>query len=191
MSVAAVLLGAYLTGSMNFAIAVSRLVGFPDPRTQKSGNPGASNVARVAGRGWATAVLLLDLARAIFIRGLAARFCPVEAAPWAGLALIAGNRFPIFHKFKGGKGVAAYLGFVAATQPWFALLACTGWFGTYSVTRVSALASMTMLLVLAVAAIRELPVAFLSMLGTSLTVALIVAGHRSNLRAWRRHQSHD
>ena len=110
-------MASYLFGSLNFAIIVLRICGFPDPRTAHSGNAGASNVARVAGQPIAGLVLLLDVARSVSVQLAAARFCPSQWIAWAGLALILGNRFPLYHGFRGGKGVAAYLGFVGAAQP--------------------------------------------------------------------------
>jgi acyl phosphate:glycerol-3-phosphate acyltransferase len=181
----AVLVACYLLGSLNFAIAVLRIGGFPDPRTLHSGNPGASNVARVAGRPRAGLVLLLDMARAVSVQWAATRCCPSEWIPWAGVALILGNRFPLFHGFRGGKGVAAYLGFVGATQPGFALLACGAWLACYLPTKIPALASMAMLLVLAGAALRASPTTIAAVSGTLLTAALIVVGHWKNWVAWR------
>jgi glycerol-3-phosphate acyltransferase PlsY len=181
----AVLAASYLFGSLNFAVVVLRIGGFPDPRTLHSKNPGTSNVARVAGRPMAGVVLLLDLARAVSAQLAAARFCPPEWIAWAGLALVLGNRFPLYHGFRGGKGVAAYLGFVGAGQPWFALLACAAWLLTYLPTKIPALASMAMLLVLAGAALRASPLTILSVSGNLLTAALIVTGHRRNWIDWR------
>ena len=186
MATIAVLVASYLVGSLNFAIIVSRIGGFPDPRTLHSGNAGASNVARVAGRPLAGLVLLLDMARAVSVQWVAARSCSPGWIPWAGLALILGNRFPLFHGFRGGKGVATYLGFVGAAQPWFALLACGAWLAGYLPTKIPALASMAMLGVLAWAALRSSPITIASVAGTILTAALIVAGHRSNWAAWRK-----
>ena len=181
-----VALGAsYLFGSLNFAIAVLRLGGFPDPRTLHSSNPGTSNVARIAGRPIAGLVLLLDLARSVLVHLVAAQFCPPNEVAWAGFALILGNRFPLYHRFRGGKGVAAYLGFVNAAQPWFALLACAAWLAVYLPTRVPALASMAMLLILVGAALRASPLTVVSVSGTLLTAALIVVGHRSNWVSWQ------
>jgi len=181
----AVFVASYLFGSWNFAITVLRIGGFPDPRTLHSGNPGTSNVARVAGRPLAALVLLLDMARAVSVQWVASRLCPPEWIPWAGLALILGNRFPLYHRFRGGKGVAAYLGFVGAAQPWFALLACGAWVVSYLPTKIPALASMAMLLVLTWAALRASPFTIASVSGTLLTAALIVAGHWKNWVAWR------
>ena len=181
----AVLVASYLVGSLNFAIIVLRIGGFPDPRTLHSGNPGTSNVARVAGRPLAGLVLLLDMVRAVSVQLAATRFCPPDFVPWAGLALILGNRFPLFHGLRGGKGVATYLGFVAAGQPGFALLACGAWVASYLPTKIPALASMAMLVILAGAALHASPFTIASVSGTLLTAALIAAGHRKNWVAWR------
>ncbi len=184
----AVLVATYLLGSLNFAIAVLRIGRFPDPRTLHSGNPGASNVARIAGRPVAGLVLLLDMARAVSVELAATRFCPADAVPWVGLVLILGNRFPLFHAFRGGKGVATYLGFVAAAHPWLALLACGAWLVTYLPSRIPALASMSMLLVLVAASVRTSSFAIAPASGTLFTAALIVASHRSNWAAWRKRE---
>jgi glycerol-3-phosphate acyltransferase PlsY len=185
MATFAVLVASYLSGSWNFAITVLRMGGFPDPRTLHSGNPGTSNVARVAGRSLAGLVLLLDVARAVSVQFAATRFCQPDFVPWAGLTLILGNRFPLYHRFRGGKGVATYLGFVGAAQPWSALLACAAWVVSYLPTRIPALASMAMLFVLAGAALRASPLTIAAVSGTILTAALIVTGHCKNWVAWR------
>ena len=141
-------------------------------------------MARVAGQPMAGLVLLLDLARSVLVYLAALRFCAPDAVSWAGFALILGNRFPLYHGFRGGKGVAAYLGFVGAAQPWFALLACGAWLACYLPIRIPALASMAMLLILVEAALHALPTTIVSVSGTVLTAALIVVGHRSNWVAW-------
>ena len=181
----AVLVASYLFASWNFAITVLRMGGFPDPRTTHSGNAGTSNVARVAGRPLAGLVLGLDLVRAVTVHLVAARWCAPDTVAWAGFALVLGNRFPIFHGFHGGKGVAAYLGFVGAAQPWAALLACGAWLVTYLPSKVPALASMAMVLVLVGATLRISPTSAVSAIGVFVTAALIVAGHKRNWVAWR------
>jgi glycerol-3-phosphate acyltransferase PlsY len=185
MTVALLLLASYLLGSLNFAIAVLRIGKFPDPRTQHSGNPGASNVARIAGRPVAALVLALDLARSIAVYQAATRLAAPEVVPWAGLALLLGNRFPLFHRFRGGKGVATYLGFIGAAEPWLALAACGAWLVTYLVGKVVAIASMAMLAVLTAAAIYAWP-APLAVAPTLLSALLIVVAHRSNWAALRK-----
>ena len=75
------------------------------------------SIARRA-RGWAAVVLLLDVGRAVGLAALALALLPFALVPWVGLALVAGNRFPCFHGFRGGKGVASYLGFTIPIAPW-------------------------------------------------------------------------
>jgi len=186
MIVALLLLASYLLGSLNFAIAVLRIGKFPDPRTQHSGNPGTSNVARIAGRPVAALVLALDLARSVAVYQVAHRFAAAEAVPWAGLALLLGNRFPLFHRFRGGKGVATYLGFLGAAEPWLGLAACAAWLVTYLVGKIVAIASMAMLAVLAAAAIHTWPRTPLAVVATVLSALLILVGHRSNWIALRK-----
>ena len=122
-----ILLG-YLAGSVNFAIILLRLLGREDPRTQFSGNAGTMNVRRQAGKGWASVVLLLDVGRAAALAALALYLLPVALVPWVGTALVLGNRFPCFHRFRGGKGVASFLGFTIPLAPW--ALFCRVWSGS-------------------------------------------------------------
>src|SRR3954463_9616238 len=104
METAVVALAAYGIGSVSFAIVVSRLMRLPDPRSYGSGNPGATNVLRTGRKAAAVLTLLGDGGKgwlAVFLAGLLA---PV-AMPLAGLAVFLGHLYPLFHRFKGGKGV--------------------------------------------------------------------------------------
>jgi len=181
-----VLVCAYLIGSWNFSVTVLRLAGRADPRTVHSGNPGVTNVARTAGLGVAAIVLVLDLARAVIAERVAARFCWTTFLPWVGFALILGNRFPLWHGLRGGKGVSSYLGFTGAIQPWGAVVACAGWLAAYGVTRISAVASMAMLVGLTATMVLSVPRTASALVATSLSVLLIVAGHAPNWRALRK-----
>ncbi|MCU7842762.1 MAG: glycerol-3-phosphate 1-O-acyltransferase PlsY [Candidatus Thiodiazotropha sp. (ex Monitilora ramsayi)] len=104
-------IGAYLLGSVSSAIIVCRLMGLPDPRTQGSNNPGATNVLRIGGKKPAAITLLGDSLKG-FIPMLAAHL--MHASPTAlaltGLAAFLGHLYPVFFGFKGGKGVATALG---------------------------------------------------------------------------------
>ena len=181
MRLAGLLLFTYLAGSINFAIIALRILGKEDPRTKFSGNAGTTNVYRQAGWGWAALVLLLDVGRAAALAVLAMALLPFAFVPWIGLALVAGNRFPCFHGFRGGKGVASYLGFVVPIAPWGAAAACLAWVAVHRIVRIPFIASFCMILVLgrAVAAAGETDV--LSIAGTVATVALIVFNHRRNV----------
>ena len=118
---------AYLAGSVNFSIVLFRLLGRDDPRTRFSTNPGVTNVYRQAGRLWALLVLLLDLGRASALACISLRLLPPAFLPWCALFLLLGNMYPLFHGFKGGKGVANYLGFTLVPAPWFAAAKARGY----------------------------------------------------------------
>ncbi|HYR33969.1 MAG TPA: glycerol-3-phosphate 1-O-acyltransferase PlsY [Burkholderiales bacterium] len=109
MDMALVVLGAYLLGSVSFAIVVSKLMQLPDPRSYGSKNPGATNVLRSGSKAAAIATLVGDGAKGWLAVWLALLFLPV-AAPYAALAVFVGHLFPVYHRFKGGKGVATAAG---------------------------------------------------------------------------------
>ena len=102
-------IAAYLLGSISSAIIVCRLMGLPDPRTQGSNNPGATNVLRTGSKWLAAATLLLDLAKGLLPALLAKQLFP-EAVGWAALFAVIGHCFPVWLGFKGGKGVATNAG---------------------------------------------------------------------------------
>lgn len=172
---------AYVAGSINFAIILFRLMGKEDPRKGFSGNPGATNVYRHAGLFWAGAVLLLDMGRAIGTALLAIAFLSSEMIPWAGFFLIIGNRFPCFHGFSGGKGVANYLGFSAVLVPWAAAVSAAVWFVINKVTAKPFIASFGMVFVLGVFTALKFEQSDYAILGTILTVVLIVVNHKKNI----------
>jgi glycerol-3-phosphate acyltransferase PlsY len=108
---AALIITAYLLGSLSSAIIVCRLMGLPDPRTQGSNNPGATNVLRLGGKKAAAITLLGDTLKG-FIPVLAAKLIGVSPLVLALVALAAflGHLYPLFFRFQGGKGVATALG---------------------------------------------------------------------------------
>jgi glycerol-3-phosphate acyltransferase PlsY len=108
METAAALLGAYLIGSISFAIVVSRVLRLPDPRSYGSRNPGMTNVLRTGRKAAAVLTLAGDAGKG-WAAVWAASFLTAEAA-FAGLAAFLGHLFPVFHRFRGGKGVATAAG---------------------------------------------------------------------------------
>ena len=99
--------GSYGLGSVNAALLVTRLGGFPDPREAGSGNAGATNVYKQFGKIPGVIVLVLDLSRAVCLGWAASTWFPLpDWCLWVGVSLLFGNLFPIFHGFRGGKGVA-------------------------------------------------------------------------------------
>jgi acyl phosphate:glycerol-3-phosphate acyltransferase len=172
---------AYVAGSINFSILLFRLFGWEDPRTRFSGNPGVTNVYRQAGWPAAAAVLLLDMGRAAAVALLAIEFLPHPLVPWAGLALIMGNHFPCFHGFKGGKGVANFLGFCAILTPMGTLMSLGAYVAVFALTRIAFLGSFGILAVLTFFGIRLWwpdPIGTAALL---LTTASIIYFHRGNI----------
>jgi acyl phosphate:glycerol-3-phosphate acyltransferase len=176
-----ILLLAYFAGSINFAIILLHLLGKEDPRTKFSGNAGTTNVYRQAGRGWAAVVLLLDAGRAVGLAALALCGLPATLVPWVGTALVMGNRFPCFHRFQGGKGVASFLGFTILIAPWGTLLSCLVWVTVYGIVRIPFIASFFMVLILGWATVLASAPRAVSIAGTVVTVLLIFLNHRRNI----------
>jgi acyl phosphate:glycerol-3-phosphate acyltransferase len=183
---AALILVAYLAGSINFSIILFRLLGREDPRAQFSGNPGTTNVYRQAGPAWAVVVLLFDTGRSVTVALAAVHWTGVSLIPWMGLALIVGNHWPCFHGFKGGKGVANYLGFTMVISPLYAGVAALAWVIVYAVVRKPFIASFFMIFFLALGTILTIDPHPTAVTGTLLTAALIYYAHRPNLVAWYR-----
>jgi glycerol-3-phosphate acyltransferase PlsY len=180
-----IIIAAYIAGSVNFAIILLLLLGKEDPRTTFSGNAGTTNVYRQAGMFWAAVVLILDVGRALAIGAAALYFLDTSLAPWVGLSLIIGNRYPCFHGFRGGKGVASYIGFGAALSPISSILSCIVWVIIFGIIRIPFIASFFMTATIAVGTIftfsRE-PAAIAGVLATAL---LIFYNHKTNIEALR------
>ena len=135
------IIGGYLLGSVPFGLVVTRLAGLGDIRKIGSGNIGATNVLRTGRKDLALLTVLLDASKAGFAAWLALRFVPAEdmffagiftstnlvAALYAGTAAIIGHNFPVWLKFKGGKGVASTFGFILVINPAIALMALATW----------------------------------------------------------------
>ena len=171
---------AYLLGSLSFAIVLSRLHGRPDPRVNGSGNAGATNMLRLAGRKLAILTLLGDLCKGLAPVLIARQVgLDLQAQAWIGLCAVLGHLYPLYFRFRGGKGVATAAGLLLGVYPPAALLAMVVWSLTLYLTRTSSLAALIATpLILPLLAWRE-PEALLP--ATVLTV-LIVWRHRRNLR---------
>lgn len=113
---------AYLSGSLNTSILVARLLGRRDPRSAGSKNAGATNVLRTMGRKAALFVLFIDLAKAYLTIFALDKLNVGNMGAAFVLPYLLGNLFPVFHGFKGGKGVAAVVGAFSAVAPWAVLL---------------------------------------------------------------------
>jgi len=133
---------AYLLGSVPFGVVVSRLAGLGDLRKIGSGNIGATNVLRTGNKGAALATLLLDGAKGGVAVLLAFALLGEDAAQLAGLAAFVGHLFPVWLGFKGGKGVATFLGVVLALNWMVGLALCATWLLSAIVTRISSIAAL-------------------------------------------------
>ena len=176
-----IILCSYVVGSVNFAILLFRIMGKEDPRVRFSGNAGVTNVKRQAGTAWAVVVLIFDVGRSVGIAALALYVLDDRFVTWAGLALVLGNTFPVFHGFKGGKGVANYLGFTFFIAPVYAGVSCLVWVVIYGISRAPFVASFSMVAVLAGGTVIRFSHQPLSTAGTALTFLLIIINHRKNI----------
>ena len=124
----ALIIMAYLLGSIPFAIVISKLFGLQDPRQFGSGNPGATNVLRTGNKTAAALTLLGDAAKGWLAVWIALRMdVDQPTVALTAFAVFIGHLYPIFLKFKGGKGVATALGVLFAIQPWLALATIATW----------------------------------------------------------------
>jgi glycerol-3-phosphate acyltransferase PlsY len=142
-----VVLGAYLVGSVSFAIVVSRLFALPDPRSYGSRNPGATNVLRTGKKAAAALTLLGDGGKgwlAVFAAAQATGQTALTGAdvPLAALAVVVGHIFPVFHRFQGGKGVATAAGALLGLDAWLGLGTLATWVAMFAFFRISSLAAL-------------------------------------------------
>jgi glycerol-3-phosphate acyltransferase PlsY len=189
MATAAFVFIAYLIGSLSFAVIVSRAFGLPDPRSYGSGNPGATNVLR-SGRKTAAALTLLGDALkgwlAVFLAQRMAETATMDVTvAAAAVAVTLGHMYPVFLRFRGGKGVSTTTGVLFALDPWLAAGAVATWLIIAFFFRYSSLAAL-------VAAAFAPLFAFLlygmsrfgleEAVGVTVIALLIAWRHRTNIR---------
>ena len=148
-----IIVGAYLIGSVSFAVLVSRAFGLPDPHEYGSGNPGATNVLRTGNKAAALLTLFGDGVKGWFGVFVAQMLAAQTGAPeWAisgaALAVFLGHLFPVFHGFKGGKGVATTAGIVFALHWPLGLALLVVWAAVAVGLKISSLAALTATLLL-------------------------------------------
>ncbi len=179
-------IAAYLLGSISFAVVTSRAFGIADPRTYGSGNPGATNVLRSGKKAAAALTLLGDAAKGWLAVYLAIKYAPHDAdgllmVALVFLAVFLGHLFPVFLKFKGGKGVATALGVLLALNGWLGLAVLGTWLLMAVVFRYSSASAL-------VAAIAAPVYAMLFHLRPELVLATIIMAllliwrHKSNIQ---------
>jgi len=174
---------AYLIGSIPFSFLVARAFGVEDVRRVGSGNVGATNVLRSAGKAAGALALLLDLGKGAAATALTGRLAPGDAVlpAVAAVAAVVGHMYPVWLRFEGGKGVATGLGAFAPLAPMGALFALLAFALTAAATRYVSLGSVAGGVAMAAFAFASRgpdPVA----VAAALTAVLVVFRHRSNLR---------
>lgn len=178
---------AYLLGSVNGAIGVCRLFGLSDPRTQGSGNPGATNVLRLAvkhgknGKLPAALTFLFDALKAVPLV-LLGQYLGINDSfllSLIGLSAVVGHLFPVWYGFTGGKGVATTFGFLLVLSPLLFAVAGISWLAVFAISRISAVAGLlTFAVVVPIAAYGLFPAIFPT---TLILAVLILMRHKQNI----------
>ena len=175
-------LAAYLLGGVPFGLLVVRFSGAGDIRLQGSGNIGATNVLRAAGRGAGGVALLLDMAKGGLAVGVAGWFMGAETVGTAmtALAVFLGHLFPVWLGFKGGKGVATGLGVFLVWSPVAGLGAACVWLAVAALFRISSVASLGAFMVVPIMLFFQGPV--VAWFAALVMVPLIIWRHWPNIR---------
>jgi glycerol-3-phosphate acyltransferase PlsY len=196
-SILFLLLLAYLLGSIPFGLLISRSRGV-DIRAQGSGNIGATNVFRVIGKSWGILCFVLDFLKGLLAAGLFSFWLLSEAArlenPYlpllAGAAAILGHNFPVWLKFRGGKGIATSAGVITAVAPWCMAAALLTWAACMFLSRIVSLSSI--LAALAVGISSWILYADQPLLAGILTAlsAIAILKHKSNIQRLLKGEEH-
>ena len=176
-----IVIAAYLLGAVPFGLVITRAAGLGDIRTIGSGNIGATNVLRTGRKDLALATLLLDSGKGAIAVGLAALLTGggQVAMALAGAAAFLGHCFPVYLKFKGGKGVATFLGTILALNFLVGLAACGFWLLSALITKYSSLSALIAAATTPLIFLAKGQIAF--MLAALFMVVLIYARHRANI----------
>lgn len=186
-------LGGYLLGSIPFGLVLTRLAGYGDIRKIGSGNIGATNVLRTGNKGLALLTVLLDAFKAGFAAWMALKLIPAEpcflfgipattnilGALTAGLCGIIGHMFPIWLKFKGGKGVSSAFGFLLAMSWPVALIALFVWLAMACIFKYSSLSALTAAASIPFIAFFTLPAIYT--IFYTVIAALVILKHHANI----------
>ena len=177
----ALLVVAYLLGSVCSAIIVCKLLRLPDPRTQGSNNPGATNVMRIGGKKAAIITLAGDMLKGVPLVLIAQQLhLAPDLISAIGLAAFLGHLYPVYFKFEGGKGVATALGVLLALYWPLGLGVISVWLAVFAAFRISSLSSLMAFTAAPIAAWFICPSYMLGIFGMSV---LLVARHKQNIKA--------
>ncbi len=175
---------AYLIGSVASAIVVCRFMNLPDPRSGGSKNPGATNVLRVGGKLPAALTLAGDMLKGLLPVLLAGALSGPIVVAASALAAFLGHLYPIYFKFKGGKGVATAFGVAAGLSPVLALVMAIVWLAVVAATRYVSLASMVAIAVSPVVAF-ALALHIPTFFALVVMAGFIIYRHRANIERLR------
>jgi glycerol-3-phosphate acyltransferase PlsY len=177
---AGALLGGYLLGSIPFGLVFSWLAGAGDIRKIGSGNIGATNVLRTGRKGLAAATLLADAAKGFIPVLLCRQYLGLEVALFAAAGAFLGHLFPVWLKFKGGKGVATYIGVITALYWPAGAFFCGLWLGVAFITKYSSLSALVAAAVTPFFVfVLTTPALFVFLFALSL---VLIAKHHQNIR---------
>ena len=178
-----IILFAYLVGSVSSGIIVSQIFNLPDPRTIGSKNPGATNVMRSGNKKAAIFTLLGDLLKAILVLTLAEYLGFNDLIiVCVALAVLIGHIYPIFYKFRGGKGVATAIGILIALNFKLALIVGSIWLLVFGIWRYSSLAAIVASISAPIVAIFILRDQSLYCIAFTLITIIILFKHQANIR---------
>jgi len=173
---------AYLIGSLSFGIIVSKFLNLSDPRTIGSKNPGATNVMRTGNKLAAVLTLLGDILKATIVVKIVILIGLNELETMqVCIAVLIGHTFPIYYKFKGGKGVATALGILLATNWILALSAIFIWLVIFSIWRYSSLSAIIASLSVSIISYFLNDAPYILLTNVLITV-LIIFNHASNIK---------
>ena len=178
-----IILFAYLVGSISSGIIVSQIFNLPDPRTIGSKNPGATNVMRSGNKKAAIFTLLGDLLKAIFVLVIAEYLGFDDLIiVCVALAVLIGHIYPIFYKFRGGKGVATAIGILIALNFKLALIVASIWLLVFGIWRYSSLAAIVAAISAPIIAIFILRDQSLYCIAFTIITIIILFKHQANIR---------
>ncbi len=178
---------AYLLGSIPFGLVIGKFAKIGDIRQSGSGNIGATNMTRVGGKKLGLAVLILDALKGVAAILIAAQFSDFNTSIWCGLAAILGHIFPIWLKFKGGKGVATALASYTILMWQLGVSILLVWLAIFLITRISSLSAIFAMLTAPILAFflsehflsaTSLPLVYFSVI----TSVIVIARHHQNIK---------
>lgn len=174
----------YLAGSLSSAIVVCKMFHLPDPRSEGSKNPGTTNVLRLGGKKAAILVLTGDVLKGMIPVLIAMLLGLHDAAlAWIGICAFSGHIYPVFFRFRGGKGVATAIGVIFALSPLVALLLILTWLAVALISRYSSLAALTATLLAPVYTAFFTKTTYLP--GIVVMSVMLLIRHRENIKRLR------